>query len=819
MRKLMNKKSRGFLMRIIIILVSSSIFMSLSFIIQRSIFETNRENSLTIYGEWQGAYFDISADQQQMIENNQLIAQSATMNIMGEVFADERAIGSIGFIEEPLIDMGRLTLKEGEWPTKENDVVIESYILDKLHIAYEVGQRINLNIRLNDRDEINAEFVLSGILKSYSANWQSDGELVSIFTKGNVFDSTVDTHIFMQCQAGYEDVLDSLIKHKLCVKNTAAAFPFDIHEQGNQSYLYLLLITFILSVSMIFIAYFLFLLKERVNLMTLRALGMSLNQLSLQLFKASILVCTLSVLLNYLICMAVIGCLNIIFKRLTASGIILSYALSDWFIVSAVLFVISIAGFIFASIFMRKMTLTGNFSIQSNVNKRHRKYRGKYLSAFYLGMRHFNNNRKAAYLQCISITLLLLSTFYLSYNYQKEQNSVNFYQDIPDYVLDGRNSSLMFPRQQVINPLLLEDLNYLEGIDKIYSYYETDSMNDDYSFEWEGYQASPILNEISFMQRESGKVIGQIVIIDPIKNPELFNLVLNDIDEGELDIEAFNKGESALMYLPDIVVPKVWSNRKGSSFIYYQGEVIKDQLQLIHEDTLSVGSMIHVKRKDFDNSIPVTGLIRQYNDSRVFNMFYDVYCLIVSPAFIPQLNGVNEISIFIKSNVDGELLDKQLSIIASEYPGVSFTNYREEANLREVNLQSKCFLYITLFACMISIVIMIQVFISYNKSEIASANIDILKKLGANKKTCRIYYLSGEVMILLSSILMANVLFVLTVAYEMNSLNEHLEIKYTLSEMFSNYALPLHIGLMMFVGIVLFMISIAFSNQHINNHT
>ena len=74
MRKLMNKKSRCFLMRIIIIIVCSSIFMSLSFIIQRSIFETNRENSLTIYGEWQGAYFDISADQQQMIENNQLIA-------------------------------------------------------------------------------------------------------------------------------------------------------------------------------------------------------------------------------------------------------------------------------------------------------------------------------------------------------------------------------------------------------------------------------------------------------------------------------------------------------------------------------------------------------------------------------------------------------------------------------------------------------------------------------------------------------------------------------------------------------------------------
>lgn len=74
-------------------------------------------------------------------------------------------------------------------------------------------------------------------------------------------------------------------------------------------------------------------------------------------------------------------------------------------------------------------------------------------------------------------------------------------------------------------------------------------------------------------------------------------------------------------------------------------------------------------------------------------------------------------------------------------------------------------------------------------------------------------------MILLSSVLMANILFVLTVAYEMNSLNEHLEIKYTLSEMFSNYALPLHIGLMMFVGIVLFVISIAFSNQHINNHT
>ena len=42
---------------------------------------------------------------------------------------------------------------------------------------------------------------------------------------------------------------------------------------------------------------------------------------------------------------------------------------------------------------------------------------------------------------------------------------------------------------------------------------------------------------------------------------------------------------------------------------------------------------------------------------------------------------------------------------------------------------------------------------------------------------------------------------------------------YECEDVYKRQALPLHIGLMMFVGIVLFVISIAFSNQHINNHT
>lgn len=809
MKLIMNKRSRSFLIRIILILVSSSIFMSLSFIIQRSLFETNRENMLDIYGEWQGAYYGLSLEQSLFIEQNQLIAQSADMNLMGEVIKDKRKIGGIGYVDEKMIEMGHFTLKDGHWPIMENEIVVESYILDKLHVSYELGQSISLTIQLNNKEIVEAEFVLSGILTSYSANWKADGSLVSVFTKGNIFENEIIKHVFVKCEPGYEDVLNSLMKHqKPCIKNTSAAFPFDITEYGNQSYLMLLILTFILSVTLVFIGYFIFLMKERVNFMTLRALGMSLNQIRYQLFKYSMVIWAISSIVNYLVCTLFLSLLRIIF-RLSSTTIILCYEFSDWLIITAILFVISLLGSVFAYTFTGRLILTGNFSNKSHTAKHDRKYKGRYLSPWYLGMIHFRSNRKTNILQILSISFLLLSTFYLTYNYQEDKMRVMNYQDVPDYVLDGRVYSAMYPRQNVIDDTIFVDLKNLNGIDVYYAYYQSDSHNDKISFEWQGYKASPLIKEIPYLVYDTGKVKGNIVVVDVDRSPELFDLLLKDIDEGSIDINEFKKGNSAIMCLPDLMIPKEWTTFKGGSYQFYQGGPIDNQYLLLREDTISINHTVHVESDDFNDVISLTGLIRQH-DKKLIYMFYDVYSLIVSPAFMPKLNGTNEINIYLEKDVDVDVVDKQVSILASEYPGVRLENNREKVSLIKAGLQAKLILYSTLFTCILALVTFIQVIISYNKSELVINEIDILKKLGANNRMCKIYYLSGELMNVFISIILANVIFFLMLIIKMNIMNDNLNIKYTFADMISNYSISLHFGLMIMISFLLFIILVNF---------
>lgn len=814
MNMIINKRSRSFIIRIILILICSSIFMSLSFIIQRSLFETNRENMLDIYGEWQGAYFDLSLEQSQLIEQNQLISQSADMNLIGEVIKEKRNIGGIGYIDEKMIEMGHFTLKDGHWPIKDNEIVVESYILDKLQISYELGQTILLSIQLNNKEMVETEFVLSGILTSYSANWKADGSLISIFTKGNIFENEVKKHVFVKCEPGYEDVLDSLMYHqKLCIKNTSAAFPFDITEYGNQSYLLLMILTFILSVTLVFIGYFLFMMKERVNFMTIRALGMSLNQIRYQMFKYSMVIWAISSIVNYLVCTLFLNLLGFIF-RLSSTRIILCYEFSDWLIVTAILFVISSLGSIFASLFVGRLILTGNFSSKSHTVKHDRKYKGRYLSSWYLGMIHFRSNRNTNILQILSITFLLLSTFYLIYNYQEEMERVENYQEVPDYVLDGRVYSGMYPRQNVIDNMIFEDLKYLNGIDVFYAYYQSDSYNDKISFEWEGSETSPIIKEIPLLVYDTGRIKGNIVVVDVEQNPELLDLILNSIDEGTVDINEFKKGKSAIMCLPDLVIPKEWTTFKGGSYQFYQGGPIDNQLLLLQEDTIGINQTIHVERDDFDDTIRLTGLIRRY-DQKLIYMFYDMYSLIVSPAFMPKLNGVNEINIYLEKDADVDVLDKQVSIIASEYQGVKLVNNREKVSLIKEGLQAKLTLYSTLFTCILALVTFIQVFISYNKNNLAIKEIDILKKLGANNRMCKIYYLSGELVNVFISIVLANVIFFLMLIIKMNLMNVNLNIKHTFVDMISNYNMLLHFGLIAMILIIILVISAIFCKRNL----
>lgn len=89
-----------------------------------------------------------------------------------------------------------------------------------------------------------------------------------------------------------------------------------------------------------------------------------------------------------------------------------------------------------------------------------------------------------------------------------------------------------------------------------------------------------------------------------------------------------------------------------------------------------------------------------------------------------------------------------------------------------------------------------------------------MKKLGANNRMCKIYYLSGELMNVFISIVLANVIFFLMLIIKMNIMNENLNIKYTFSDMISNYSILLHFGLITIILIAILIISDKFCKRN-----
>ena len=109
-----------------------------------------------------------------------MIRSIGNMNIVGEVMEDTEYKGSIGYVDKDFLEMSNISMKAGHMPENKNEIAIEAYVLDLLGIDYELDQKVNLDIHMDD-SVIHREYVLSGVINNYSSSWTTDGTLASFF--------------------------------------------------------------------------------------------------------------------------------------------------------------------------------------------------------------------------------------------------------------------------------------------------------------------------------------------------------------------------------------------------------------------------------------------------------------------------------------------------------------------------------------------------------------------------------------------------------------------------------------------------------------
>ena len=208
-----------------LILFVSLMIILFSIFMQIRIFEIKREQNQAVYGAWNAAVYDISETSESKIVSNQMIRSIGNMNIVGEVMEDTEYKGSIGYVDKDFLEMSNISMKAGHMPENKNEIAIEAYVLDLLGIDYELDQKVNLDIHM-DESVIHREYVLSGVINNYSSSWTTDGTLASFFIFPSE-DTIISKNLFLIAKEGYIDSINEIQIDDDIVMNAYVEFTYD----------------------------------------------------------------------------------------------------------------------------------------------------------------------------------------------------------------------------------------------------------------------------------------------------------------------------------------------------------------------------------------------------------------------------------------------------------------------------------------------------------------------------------------------------------------------------------------------------------------
>lgn len=182
---------------------------------------TLEEQRVASYGIHNGCIFDISAEAIPKIEHHQSVLQSGSMTLYGNIIHPSgMEIGAVGCVDQNFIDFENISFLEGDYPSKENEIAMEYYLLDRLNIPYELGSEVILDIAQEDGSVLSKTYRLCGIMKAYTINWKSEGyPLASALVKNVEFDK-IQQHLFFE---GFYENIDQMNELRPLISQSATS--------------------------------------------------------------------------------------------------------------------------------------------------------------------------------------------------------------------------------------------------------------------------------------------------------------------------------------------------------------------------------------------------------------------------------------------------------------------------------------------------------------------------------------------------------------------------------------------------------------------
>jgi len=214
---------------ILAMVFSSSIVLMMSSYYS-SLYQFNDE----AYGKQDVIWTDVNNNDLEACKEQKFIGKNGYAHIIGYGFTDEKQDYngvSIGWYDETAKELSYPVLLEGDYPSAENEIAVESIMLSKMGIDAAVGDEITLKVRVQNGSETFEEYKektykLVGILKNRVNNYtfSSGVESKSLVTAVVSQDTKID--------AGGKEKLNLLFDFPKDNQSTRKAFQKFYNDKG-----------------------------------------------------------------------------------------------------------------------------------------------------------------------------------------------------------------------------------------------------------------------------------------------------------------------------------------------------------------------------------------------------------------------------------------------------------------------------------------------------------------------------------------------------------------------------------------------------------
>ena len=759
--------------------------------------KTRETEQLHTYGSWKVAEYGTKDGQGATSLSDVTYDREGLEVVVGAVVNnDQSMVSGIGTMDEEIKEMGNIRLLDGTWPTKEGEVAMEASVLEKLNYSYNLGQTITLSVveqkestgtpledievqkkgkRLvcvdrNIGEEVTAyqvieeSFVLTGVIKDYSANWDTGGYWllngIIIGKQSSLLSKKIEVQHFYTTNTSVEKLQNSLLEKRSgsdteevqpsLVCNVAAYESDSAQTITNVMFFFVI---FVISIYIVFQQFMVQIQKRNYYFAVLQNLGATKQQLfyMIRQERRKLLFSALpsGVLLGIFFSFAVVKLCAFFYKGTIVFGCSIFWLFASIFVEYVMVNVCFLLPLYWE--FYKKEQKNEKEASQKASKRRRRKSNTKQ-SLFSISFRHASYH-KAEFFTGIGISVLICVAMFLTiliaYTQLFQEKG---YEEIGQgqYVIYGEED------KSAGTPAL----NTLDAIDGVkYSVAENLMYG---QINYENMQESPILENIKAQKEEYGSIYEDeesqfqdqyntvICKTKACENENYYKRLVKQAEEP-VDLNRFLNGETVLIYIPDCIScsPELESMLTGCQIIDDENDKDKEILEYVKKDSkyfkqkvkrdksLQVGDAISLETFDGKKrEFTIGGIIRKFDASVCW--FSQPFEIIEVSQDSKMKNGAyHHCDVYTNEDATYNKTDKKM---ASLLQGQEWNNLRIEWETSQNAGNNR--MRVVLFVGMCILIFTFYIQFTNNQSQLwkEQKRIGILRTLGISSKKFYLLY-------------------------------------------------------------------------------